>query len=430
MANVLSNEKREQVLVLGRLGWPLRRIEDATGVRRETASAYLKAAGIAVRSPGRWGRRGKTGQRGVHRLDRRGKTGQRGVHRLRAGIGGDGRCARVAAATGRAPAASACEPYRELIVDGAGARPQRRRDLPGPGHAARLRGEVREREALRAQAAGRRKSPEPCGVIETAPGEEAQVDYGEGPMIRDAVSGKYRRSRLFVLTLGYSRKAVRLLTMRSSSRIWAELHERSFRRLGGAVRVRRARQSSRGRAQARHLRPRAESTLSRRPPSLRRRRAARARARSGSQGQGRVGDRPHAAHAAEGPALRDSRGSAGLPRPLGADVGRHAHPRNDQAAGGSDVRRGASGAAAAARRAVSLLRVGQAHRASRRTRRGRWRVLRGAARTDRLAHPGAVGRARACGCSIRGPGSCCASTRGCRADDTPRACRARPARRR
>jgi hypothetical protein len=35
----------------------LRRIEQATGVRRETASAYLKTAGIAVRPPGVWGRR-------------------------------------------------------------------------------------------------------------------------------------------------------------------------------------------------------------------------------------------------------------------------------------------------------------------------------------------------------------------------------------
>src|SRR5438445_6014017 len=57
MANVLSDEKRQQVLALGRLKWPLRRIEEATGVRRETASAYLKAAGIAVRPPGSWGRR-------------------------------------------------------------------------------------------------------------------------------------------------------------------------------------------------------------------------------------------------------------------------------------------------------------------------------------------------------------------------------------
>src|SRR5438128_5057998 len=55
MANVLSAEKRQQVIALGRLGWSLRRIEEATGVRRETASVYLRAAGVVVRPPGRWG---------------------------------------------------------------------------------------------------------------------------------------------------------------------------------------------------------------------------------------------------------------------------------------------------------------------------------------------------------------------------------------
>src|SRR5580692_11527669 len=57
MANVLSDEKKQQVIALGRLGWTLRRIQQATGVRRETASVYLKAAGIAIRPPGGWGRR-------------------------------------------------------------------------------------------------------------------------------------------------------------------------------------------------------------------------------------------------------------------------------------------------------------------------------------------------------------------------------------
>jgi hypothetical protein len=57
MANVLSDEKKQQVIALGRLGWTLRRIQQATGVRRETASVYLKAAGIAIRLPGGWGRR-------------------------------------------------------------------------------------------------------------------------------------------------------------------------------------------------------------------------------------------------------------------------------------------------------------------------------------------------------------------------------------
>jgi hypothetical protein len=57
MANVLNEEKKQQVLALGRLGWSLRRIQQATRIRRETASAYLKAAGISVRAPCGWGRR-------------------------------------------------------------------------------------------------------------------------------------------------------------------------------------------------------------------------------------------------------------------------------------------------------------------------------------------------------------------------------------
>jgi IS30 family transposase len=52
MANVLSDDKRKQVEALGRLGWSLRRIQREVGVRRETASGYLKAAGIDVRGRG------------------------------------------------------------------------------------------------------------------------------------------------------------------------------------------------------------------------------------------------------------------------------------------------------------------------------------------------------------------------------------------
>jgi len=64
VSNVLSEEKRQQVIALGRLGWPLRRIQQETGIRRETAGAYLKAAGVAIRAPGGLGAAttGKTGQ--------------------------------------------------------------------------------------------------------------------------------------------------------------------------------------------------------------------------------------------------------------------------------------------------------------------------------------------------------------------------------
>ena len=58
VSNVWNEEKRQQVIALGRLGWPLRRIEKETGVRRETAGTYLKAVGIAIRPAGAWGRRG------------------------------------------------------------------------------------------------------------------------------------------------------------------------------------------------------------------------------------------------------------------------------------------------------------------------------------------------------------------------------------
>jgi len=85
------------------------------------------------------------------------------------------------------------------------------------------------------------QSLESCPVIATAPGEEAQVDYGSCPMVRDPDTGTYRRTRLFVLTLGYSRKSVRLLTFTSNACIWAELHEKAFARLGGAPRLWRAR---------------------------------------------------------------------------------------------------------------------------------------------------------------------------------------------
>jgi hypothetical protein len=53
MSNVLGDTTRQQILALGRLGWTLSHIQQSTGVRRETVSVYLKAAGIPVRGRGR-----------------------------------------------------------------------------------------------------------------------------------------------------------------------------------------------------------------------------------------------------------------------------------------------------------------------------------------------------------------------------------------
>ncbi len=135
----------------------------------------------------------------------------------------------------RSPTASACAPYHELI-EIALARSQWRGDLAGLGGPARLCRRVRKRQALRAGAAWRTDAGSSRGD-RTPPGEEGQVDSGEGPIVRHPETGKFRRTRLFVFTLGYSRKSVRFLVFRSGAQTWAELHERAFRRLGGSPHV-------------------------------------------------------------------------------------------------------------------------------------------------------------------------------------------------
>jgi transposase len=231
MSNVLNEEKKQQVLVLGRLGWSLRRIEQRTGVRRETAGVYLKSAGIAIRGPGSWGRRAPATP-----VESSAEVSQaKPANEVTTDPGGISQEPEVQPSR-PSPSPSACEPYRETIELWLG----RGRNAMAiwqdlvcqhgfNGGYQTIKRFVRKLRSAH--------SPQAVGIILTAPGEEAQVDYGTGPMVREEKSGKYRRTRLFVLTLGYSRKSVRLLVFRSSSQTWAELHEKAFRRLGASPRV-------------------------------------------------------------------------------------------------------------------------------------------------------------------------------------------------
>jgi transposase len=233
MSNVLSEEKKQQVIALGRLGWTLRRIEQSTGVRRETAGAYLKAAGIAVRAPGGWGRRRPAVPADEASAD---PIAAKPANEVTTDPGGQISAVPAVQPSKPEPSASACEPYRETIELGL----SRGRNAMAiwqdmvcqHGFSAGYQTVKRFIRKLRGS-----QQPQAVGIILTAPGEEAQVDYGTGPMVRDEKSGKYRRTRLFVMTLGYSRKSVRLLVFRSNSRVWAELHEKAFGRMGGSPRV-------------------------------------------------------------------------------------------------------------------------------------------------------------------------------------------------
>ena len=79
----------------------------------------------------------------------------------------------------------------------------------------------------------RHADPEQFDRLEFLPGEEAQVDYGEGALTIDPRSGRYRRPRLFVMTLRYSRRSFRRVVWQSSQQVWAQLHEEAFRYFGG-----------------------------------------------------------------------------------------------------------------------------------------------------------------------------------------------------
>jgi hypothetical protein len=207
MSNVLDQTKQQQILALGRLGWSLRRIQQMVAVRRETVSGYLKAAGIAVHGRGR---RSESKPKPAISKEVSTDSGQSKPAIPDRQVSTD---LAVPAMPGRAPSASACEPYRELIAEALG----RGRNamaiwqdlVDDHGFTARY-ASVRR---FVAQLRGRRPT-EACVVITTAAGEEGQVDYGDGPMVRWAPTGKYRRVRLFVFTLAHSRKAVRLLTWR------------------------------------------------------------------------------------------------------------------------------------------------------------------------------------------------------------------------
>jgi transposase len=248
MGNVLDKVKQEQVIALGRLGWSLRRIEAATGVRRETAGGYLRSAGIAFRTPGGWGRKPPAK---AATLVTTGFDSSKPAKEVIAGFFGSTPAENSKPAneviTGFLPEVTlpeqgakrqsgASEAFREMIElelsRGRNAMGIYQDLVDGHGFTSSYQSVQRFVRKLRGAV-----SPEARVIIETPPGEEGQVDYGTGPMVRAPDSGKYRRTRLFVLTLGCSRKSVRLLVFRSSARVWAELHEKAFRRLGGSPRI-------------------------------------------------------------------------------------------------------------------------------------------------------------------------------------------------
>ena len=79
----------------------------------------------------------------------------------------------------------------------------------------------------------RRTEPEAVVRVHTAPGEEAQVDFGRVGTLYDASSGRLRPVYVFVATLSYSRHQYAELVFDQKTPTWLALHRRAFESWGG-----------------------------------------------------------------------------------------------------------------------------------------------------------------------------------------------------
>jgi transposase len=79
----------------------------------------------------------------------------------------------------------------------------------------------------------RQTDPSVVQRIEVQPGEEVQVDFGSGPMLRGA-DGKVRRTWIFRLVLSYSRKGFCEAVLRQDTETFIRCLENGFRAFGGS----------------------------------------------------------------------------------------------------------------------------------------------------------------------------------------------------
>lgn len=207
--NVLKPHLRVTVQTLLRNGASQREIERMTGVDRKTVrrlsreSAEANSPGVATGSVGR-----ESGDCG----------GQNPPPRP----------------PGRAPklARSACEGHRDWIEEQVAL--GRNAQAIYQDLVEQFRFAHRYNSVKRFVRTLRRGDPERFDVLESHPGEEAQVDLGLGAATLHR-PGKYRRPLLFVMTLKYSGKAFRKVVWKCDQQVWSRLHEEAFRALGGSV---------------------------------------------------------------------------------------------------------------------------------------------------------------------------------------------------
>jgi hypothetical protein len=73
-----------------------------------------------------------------------------------------------------------------------------------------------------------RTTPKATVILDFAPGEAAQVDFGAGPLIVDERTGELAKSWVFVMTLCHSRHQYAELVRHQDVATWLACHRRAF----------------------------------------------------------------------------------------------------------------------------------------------------------------------------------------------------------
>lgn len=192
MANYLKMAVKQQIQALLALGWSYRRIERETGVRRETISRY----------------------------DREGIS----------------KPAKVPAGSElRLSSNSRAAPHHDVIQSGLdkGLSAQRIFEDLCFDHGYGGSYDSVKRYCRRLKKIHRQV----VGVMHSAPGEEAQVDFFAGAPTLDPVTGRYRKTWIFQMTLCCSRHSFEEAVFEQKIEPFIRCHEHAFRFFGGVPRV-------------------------------------------------------------------------------------------------------------------------------------------------------------------------------------------------
>jgi len=247
MANRLKMAEVYAILALWERGWSYRRIARELGVHRETVSRYVRAAEAAAKAA--HAPPGLEGEQAVGAADSSAGAGPRVGSKPAIPTPGSAGPGEASPADGppdfglvflpkpghstaghHAGRPSGCEPHRQTIIDGLEQGLSGRRiwqDLGGDHDFTGSYSSVKRFIRRLGQA-----TPLPFRRMECAPGEEAQVDFGQGAPIEEP-GRRRRRPHLFRVVLSYSRKGYSEVVWRQTTEAYIRCLENAFRAFGG-----------------------------------------------------------------------------------------------------------------------------------------------------------------------------------------------------